>query len=220
MPFARDSSTPASRAPCRIVRTRSGLKSVVFMDIRCPRCGAAASPAGHEDARAYYQCPNCNRVWATWLTSVPTAPRAATKRGSIRILVVDDSDQMVGLICAWLEDEGYEVVTAGSGREALDAAAVYSPDIVLLDLILPPPDGFEVCEALRTPTPPQVILITGLSDPDHLRRALELGVVALLRKPLTREALLDTVAVAAERCRRDAMASCARTRPTSGGRDA
>jgi AmiR/NasT family two-component response regulator len=51
--------------------------------------------------------------------------------------------------------------------------------------------------------PPQIILMTGLSHPDHVRRALDLGVVALLRKPLTREAVVDTVAVAAERCLRD-----------------
>jgi two-component system, OmpR family, response regulator len=116
---------------------------------------------------------------------------------------VDDADELVGLIATWLEDEGYDVVTAGTGQQALDAASVYRPDIVLLDLILPPPDGFAVCEALRLPFPPQIILMTGLSDPEHVRRALSLGVVALLRKPLTREAVIDMVAIAAERCRRD-----------------
>ena len=125
------------------------------------------------------------------LTSLAGREGPRSKRGSIRILVVDDSDDLRGLISAWLEDEGYAVVTAGSGREALDAAAVYYPDIVLLDLVIPPPDGFEVCAALRNHLPPQIILMTGLSDPDHVRRALDLGVVALLRKPLTREAVVD-----------------------------
>jgi CheY-like chemotaxis protein len=142
-------------------------------------------------------------VWATDLTALAERENHSGRHGSTRILVVDDSDELLGLISAWLEDEGYEVVTAGSGRHALDAAAVYHPDIVLLDLILPPPDGFAVCEALRHPFPPQIILMTGLSDPEHLRRALSLGVVALLRKPLTREAVVDMVAIAAERCRRD-----------------
>ena len=121
----------------------------------------------------------------------------------MRVLVVDDSNELTGLLSIWLEDEGYAVVTATSGREALDAASVYYPDIVLLDLIMPPPDGFAVCEALRNPLPPQVILMTGLSDSQHVRRALELGVVSLLRKPLTREAVVDAVGIAAERCRRD-----------------
>jgi DNA-binding response OmpR family regulator len=173
------------------------------MDIRCPRCGCEAVPAGHEDARAYYQCPKCNRIWATTLASLsgPEGPRS--RRGSIRVLVVDDSNELTGLVAAWLEEEGYAVITATSGREALDAASVYYPDIVLLDLIMPPPDGFAVCAALRTPLPPQVILMTGLSDADHVRRALDLGVVALLRKPLTREAVVDAVTVAAERSNRD-----------------
>ena len=182
---------------------RRRLRAVTFMDILCPRCGSEAAPVGHEDARAYYQCPKCDRVWATMLTSLAGREGPRSKRGSIRILVVDDSDDLRGLISAWLEDEGYAVVTAGSGREALDAAAVYYPDIVILDLVIPPPDGFEVCAALRNHLPPQIILMTGLSDPDHVRRALDLGVVALLRKPLTREAVVDSVTSAAERCGRD-----------------
>ncbi len=151
------------------------------MDIRCPRCGCEAVPAGHEDARAYYQCPKCNRVWATTLASLSGSDGKRSRLGSVRVLVVDDSNELTRLVAMWLEEEGYAVVTASSGREALDAASVYYPDIVLLDLIM----------------------LTGLSDADHVRRALDLGVVGLLRKPLTREAVLDAVAIAAERCRRD-----------------
>jgi CheY-like chemotaxis protein len=182
---------------------QSGLKAVMFMDIRCPKCGCEADPAGHEDARAYYQCPKCNRVWATMLSSLAGRDGPRSRRGSVRVLVVDDSKDLAGLVAMWLEDEGYAVVTATSGREALDAASVYYPDIVVLDLIMPPPDGFAVCEAIRNQLPPQIILMTGLSDAEHVERALDLGVVALLRKPLTREAVLDAVTVAAERCHRD-----------------
>jgi len=173
------------------------------MDIRCPRCGCEATPAGHEDARAYYQCPKCNRVWATTLASLSGTDGPRSRRGSIRVLVVDDSNELTKILALWLEEEGYAVVTATNGREALDAASVYYPDIVLLDLIMPPPDGFAVCAALRNPLPPQVILMTGLSDSDHVRRALDLGVVGLLRKPLSREMVIDAIAIAAERCQRD-----------------
>jgi CheY-like chemotaxis protein len=179
------------------------MAAVVFMDIRCPRCGCEAAPAGHEDARAYYQCPKCNRIWATTLASLAGTDGPRSRRGSIRVLVVDDSNELTKLIALWLEEEGYAVVTATTGREALDAASVYYPDIVLLDLIMPPPDGFAVCAALRNPLPPQVILMTGLSDTEHVRRALDLGVVGLLRKPLTRETVVDAIAIAAERCQRD-----------------
>lgn len=172
------------------------------MDISCPRCNVQATPVGHEDARAYFECPACSRIWATLLTSMsePKGPRPS----AVRILVADDSDQLSGLVAAWLEDEQYDVVTASSGRQTLDAAAVYRPDIVLLDLVMPAPGGFEVCAAISGGAhPPQIILMTGVSGPEHLRRALDLGVVALLRKPFTREQVLEAVGPAADRCRRD-----------------
>ena len=111
-----------------------------------------------------------------------------------RVLVVDDSDQLVGLVGMWLEDEGYGVVTATSGRAALESAAMNHPDIVLLDLIIPAPDGFAVCDTLlRLPRPPEIIIMTGMSDPVRLRIAEDLGAFAVLRKPLTQEGLLDVV---------------------------
>jgi CheY-like chemotaxis protein len=111
-----------------------------------------------------------------------------------RVLVVDDSDQLVSLIEMWLEDEGYDVITATSGREALESGAAYSPDIVLLDLVIPPPDGLTVCERLRTqPHPPLVILMTGVMDRARLERAEECGIFLLLHKPLLQETVLDAV---------------------------
>ena len=93
----------------------------------------------------------------------------------MRVLVADDSDLLVGLIASWLEDEGFAVVVATTGRQALDAAALHHPDIVLLDLIMPQMDGFEVCGKLRRlPQPPEIILMTGVSDAGHLHRAMDL----------------------------------------------
>lgn len=159
------------------------------MDILCPRCGTPATPAGHEDARAFYRCEICNRVWMTHVTA-GTAGR--TRSG--RVLVVDDSDELVRLVAAWLEDDGYLVTTATTGARALAAATAELPDVVLLDLILPPPDGFTVCRALRTfPRPPAVVVMTGLSDENRLRDLDGLGAVAVLRKPLTEESVLDAV---------------------------
>lgn len=172
------------------------------MDIRCPRCGATAEAAGHEDARAFYECRKCHRVWATMLTAIPG--RSGAHGDHVRVLIVDDSAEMAGLLTAWLEDEGCTVVTAGSAREAVDAAAVYYPDVVFLDLILPGPDGFQVCDALRRQhLPPEVIMMTGYSNPEYARRGAELGVVALLQKPLTREGVVAALTTALERCRRD-----------------
>jgi CheY-like chemotaxis protein len=162
------------------------------MDILCPRCGMTATPAGHEDARAFYRCEICNRVWMTHLTA-GTSGRAVGPTAT-RVLVVDDSDQLVDLIAAWLEDDGYQVATATTGTRAIAAVMAESPDIVLLDLILPPPDGFALCRTLgRLPRPPVVIVMTGMSDPVRLRQLDDCGLFALLHKPLNQESVLDAV---------------------------
>jgi CheY-like chemotaxis protein len=162
------------------------------MDILCPRCGTLATPAGHEDARAFFRCEICNRVWMTHLTAA-TAGRVG-ESALTRVLVVDDSDQLVGLVAAWLEDEGYLVTTATTGPRAIAAVASESPDVVLLDLILPPPDGFALCEVLqRGPRPPVIVVMTGITDSLRLRRLDDLGVFSILRKPLQEETILDAV---------------------------
>lgn len=173
------------------------------MDMRCPRCGSAAEIVGHEDARAFFECGGCGRVWATPLAALV---RRSSDRGNARVLVVDDSADMVRLLAAWLEDEGYQVITAASGRQALDAAAEFYPDIVILDLVIPPPAGFEVCHALKQRLAPEVILMTGMPNPENAHRGAELGVVALLQKPFTRETAVAAVSAALERCRRDPLA--------------
>lgn len=161
------------------------------MDILCPRCSRPATPAGHEDARAFYRCEICNRVWMTYLTA-GTSGRTGSR--PTRVLVVDDSDQLVTLLGAWLEDEGYVVTTATSGTRALDAAAAETPDIVLLDLILPPPDGFAVCGILqRRVRPPEIIVMTGVSDRTRLRALDGSAVFTVLQKPLDQEMVLDAV---------------------------
>ena len=162
------------------------------MDTLCPRCGTPATPAGHEDARAIYRCENCNRVWMTHLTAA-TSGTAAPPAG--RVLVVDDSDQLVRLVAMWLEDEGYLVTTATTGARALASVRAATPDVVLLDLILPQPDGFSLCRMFGSvPRPPLVIVMTAVSDPVRLRQLDGLGVFGVLQKPLTQEMVRDAVA--------------------------
>jgi DNA-binding response OmpR family regulator len=162
---------------------------------KCPRCGAEAVFAGYEDARTFYQCEKCKRVWTTMVT-----PALSGSYTPVRVLIADDSDLLVGLLASWLEVEGYAVVTASTGRQALDVAAVHQPEIVLLDLIMPQLDGFETCAKLkRLPQPPEIILMTGVSDPRHLGRAMDLCAAVLLRKPLEVETLIAAVASAVRR---------------------
>jgi len=166
----------------------------LIMD-KCPRCGADAVFVGYEDARTFYQCEKCKRVWPTIV-----APLQSGGRTPVRVLVADDSDLLVGLLSSWLEDEGYAVATAITGRQALDVAAIHPPDVVVLDLIMPQLDGFEVCEKLTRLAPsPEIILMTGVSDASHLNRAKDLGAATLLRKPLEAETLVAAVASAVAR---------------------
>lgn len=175
---------------------------VPFMDICCPRCGGPVEPAGHEDARAFFQCPTCNRVWATHISAVWDRP-AAQATPAPRVLVAEDSPEMLGLLSAWLEDEGCMVIAVGSGREAIDAAIAYRPQVAFLDLVLPPPDGYQLSESLsRRSEGPAIVLMTGMANPDR-RRVTEAGAVVLLQKPFTREAMIEALSLALARHRRD-----------------
>lgn len=167
------------------------------MDMCCPRCGMSTVLVGYEDVRTFFQCESCKRVWPV-LTCAPNE----TARREFCVLVADDSDLLVRLIATWLEDNGYIPMVATTGRRALDMATVEPPDIALLDVVMPPPDGFAVCEALlRLPLPPEIIFMTGLAEPNRLQRIRELQRATLLRKPFDEEILLGAVARAAHRRR-------------------
>ena len=113
-----------------------------------------------------------------------------------RVLVVDDIPANVKLLEARLGAEYFEVVTALSGEEALAACARAVPDIVLLDVMMPGMDGFEVCRQLkgdaRTAHVP-IIMVTALSDAEDRVRGLEAGADDFLTKPVNDVALFARV---------------------------
>jgi CheY-like chemotaxis protein len=109
------------------------------------------------------------------------APKPAT------ILVVDDQAANINLVRRWLEADGHTVVTAQTGDAALAAVAEFRPDAVLLDILIPPPSGFEVCERIKKNPETRhipVVLMSGLQDPSNWKRGREVGAVGLLQKPL------------------------------------
>ncbi len=104
----------------------------------------------------------------------------------MRILIVDDIPDNIRLLSSMLVGEGYEISTATSGRRALKIAENYPPDLILLDIMMPEMDGYEVCRALKSmPTLRgiPVIFITALNDEDDEVRGLELGAVDYITKP-------------------------------------
>jgi two-component system cell cycle response regulator len=115
---------------------------------------------------------------------------------SARVLVVDDILPNVKLLEAKLASEYYDVLTATSGKEALQKVEADSPDIVLLDVMMPEMDGFEVCKIIKS-NPAfahiPVVMVTALTDASDRVRGLEAGADDFLSKPLNDTALMARV---------------------------
>lgn len=128
-----------------------------------------------------------------------------------RILVVEDESAIVDIVCRALRRHGYETESAGDGDAALDKAATLRPDLVILDLMLPKMDGWEVCRRLRaTPetasTP--VIMLTARRDERDIIEGLEIGADDYIKKPFS---LAELVARVRALLRRTAGKEAART---------
>ncbi len=115
---------------------------------------------------------------------------------SARVLVVDDVEVNVKLLEAKLSSEYFDVLTAYNGRSALEIADSELPDVILLDVMMPRMDGFEVCRRLkanpRTADVP-VVMVTALSDVANRLRGLEVGADDFLTKPVDDTALFARV---------------------------
>jgi CheY-like chemotaxis protein len=114
-----------------------------------------------------------------------------------RLLVVDDSDFDRKMIATVLAHEGYEIAHASSGAACLEIVATFDPDLILLDVMMPGMDGFEVCRTLRaTPRHARipVLMVTGLSDAESMVKGLEAGADDFLGKPFNKWELRARVA--------------------------
>ena len=121
-------------------------------------------------------------------------PMARAQRGTL--LAVDDRVRNVELLQSTLGAEGYEVVAATSGAQALDCVALKVPDLILLDVMMPGMDGFEVCQRLkRDPRTADVavIFLSAAGDKDSIIRGIQMGGVDYVTKPFTKEELLARV---------------------------
>ena len=92
-----------------------------------------------------------------------------------RILVVDDEKGLVKLIRLNLEQDGFEVVEANNGAEAMEKLRVTLPDLVLLDVMMPDMDGFQVLKMIREIGNTPVIMLTAKGEESDIVRGLELG---------------------------------------------
>jgi len=111
-----------------------------------------------------------------------------------RLLLVDDEENLRSMLDAALRHSGFDVVPVGSGREALDAVKAERPELIVLDVMLPAIDGFEVCRRLRTEgdrTP--VLFLTARDATEDTVRGLTLGGDDYLVKPFSLEELVARI---------------------------
>jgi CheY-like chemotaxis protein len=113
-----------------------------------------------------------------------------------RVLVVDDSDVIRTLITVNLELEGFEVVTAVDGQDALDKIIDVAPDVMTIDLVMPRLDGFDTVARLRADPRTshlKIAMVTAAAQDADIKKGHAVGVDAYVTKPFDPEALVRTV---------------------------
>lgn len=118
-----------------------------------------------------------------------------------KILMVDDDKLVTDLLDKLLRSEGYETVAVNESAKAIETARAEKPDLILLDLMMPQPDGFRVCRMLReipqfSHTP--IIIVTALDDSDSRAVAFGAGANDYLAKPFHPDELAEKIKAALE----------------------
>ncbi len=111
----------------------------------------------------------------------------------IRILVVDDDDNVRRLVAAYLEREGYDVAQAADGNAAIRSVETAAPDLLILDLMLPGPGGLQVARRLKDSVGVPVIMLTARGEEDDVLRGFEAGADDYLVKPFSPKVLVARV---------------------------
>ena len=113
-----------------------------------------------------------------------------------KILVTDDSPTILEILKSVLVEEGYEVIAAADGQQALDLARAENPDLIILDLMLPKIDGYKVCRMLKFDEKFKnipIIMLTARAKDDDEKLGKEVGADAYLRKPFQPEEVIDQI---------------------------
>ncbi len=116
------------------------------------------------------------------------------------ILVIDDDYNICELVRMYLEKEGYSVETANSGNAGVDKVRLMQPSLVLLDIMLPGMDGFEVCREIRKTSNVPIIMLTAKDDTFDKVLGLELGADDYISKPFDTRELVARIKAVMRRC--------------------
>ena len=117
-----------------------------------------------------------------------------------RILVVDDEQNILELVKLYLNREGYQVETLDHGRDSLSKTLQFNPDLVILDLMLPDMDGFEVCRQIRNKSKIPILLLTARREDVDKIVGLEMGADDYLTKPFNPRELVARIKAILRRC--------------------
>lgn len=113
-----------------------------------------------------------------------------------KILIVDDDENICELLRLYLEKDGYETLVAGDGQAAIESAERFAPDLILLDIMLPKLDGWQVCREIRKKSNTPIIMLTAKGETFDKILGLELGADDYVSKPFdTKEVLARIKAV-------------------------
>lgn len=110
-----------------------------------------------------------------------------------RILIADDNQQNAELLEAHLDGGGFETKIVTDGEDTLAAARAWTPDLILLDVMMPKLSGFEVCQRLRANPATHdiaVLMVTALDQPTDVERAVDVGTDDFITKPINKSELL------------------------------
>jgi two-component system alkaline phosphatase synthesis response regulator PhoP len=118
-----------------------------------------------------------------------------------KILVVDDEQSIIDIVTAYLEKEGYEVITAMDGPAGLKSAKVHKPDLIVLDIMLPGMDGVEVLAQLRRESDVYIIMLTAKAEETDKIVGLTVGADDYLTKPFSPRELVARIKAALRRLR-------------------
>jgi len=119
---------------------------------------------------------------------------------STKILTIDDDRNICEAIKLYLENEGYDVATANDGASGVEVFKSYDPDLVLLDIMMPQKDGWQVCREIREISSKPIIMVSAKGEVIDRVVGLELGADDYMEKPFDMKELLARIRVVLRRC--------------------
>ncbi len=118
------------------------------------------------------------------------------KIDNAKVLVIDDEPEITEIVQTFLSEAGYRVLVENSSKNAVDKARGFKPDVILLDIMMPDIDGYNICQELKkdpefVDTP--IIFLTGKDRSDDMGRSFKSGGDMFIKKPFSCERLLEIV---------------------------